>query len=89
MAITDDDVKTRGQKEKLEEISAPAQEESGNADAATGGEEPEKEEEKEPCPPPPKVPRDGTMVVTAKVIMTHPLNSGRKLAEVSNHLTHS
>ena len=51
MQVTDDDVKTRGQKEKLDEITAspPPEPDSGAATI------------------PPKVPRDGTMVVTAKV----------------------
>lgn len=61
MTVTDDDVKTRAQKEKLEEITSPSAEDS---------KEQEQEEEgtsnNEPSAPP-KVPRDGTMVVTAKV----------------------
>ena len=53
--MTDDDVKTRGQKEKLEEVTTPS------ADQKEG----EKEGETEANLP--KIPRDGTMVVTAKV----------------------
>ncbi len=68
MTITDDDVKTRGQKEKLDEISALAPEQNSTDGAADEEEEEEEEEEKEESgPPPPKIPRDGTMVVTAKV----------------------
>ncbi len=44
MKLTDDVAKTRAQKEKLEDITTPSQEDK-----------------------PPKIPRDGTMVVTAKV----------------------
>ena len=94
MTVTDDDVKTRGQKEKLEEINAPTEDqaaasaeaaeddkgeegkgEEGKTEEGTGEEEEKVEESKgegednEACPPPPKVPRDGTMVVTAKVSM--------------------
>ena len=57
MTITDDDVKTRAQKDKLEEISAPAPSNGDN-----GGDNGAKESS-----PPPKVPRDNTMEVTAKV----------------------
>jgi hypothetical protein len=71
MAITDDNVKTRGQKEKLEEISAPDQADgnSVSAEEATGEEKGEEENggESKGEEAPPKVPRDGTMVITAKV----------------------
>ena len=48
MKVTDDDVKTRGQKEKLDEITSTQEESS--------------DETKKP-----KMPREGTMAVTAKV----------------------
>ena len=52
MAVTDDAVKTRGQKELLEEITT-----SNNGES--------KEEETDAAKP--RIPRDGTMAVTAKV----------------------
>ena len=51
MAVTDDDVKTRGQKELLDQITT-----SNNGES--------KEEEDAGMP---RIPRDGTMAVTAKV----------------------
>lgn len=57
MTVTDDDVKTRGQKDKLEEITAPPPTEQKQEEGMASKK-----------PEPPKLPRDGTMVVTAKVI---------------------
>lgn len=87
--MTDDDVKTRGQKEKLEQITSepngegehapnddkPApngdhSEPNGDKPAPNGdNNEPngEKAPNGEEDAPKPKVPREGTMVVTAKV----------------------
>ena len=73
---TEDDVKTRGQKEKLDEISAPAPDAPAAAEEKEEEEEEEEEQKEEPeengdskaSAPPPKLPRDGTMVVTAKVL---------------------
>ncbi len=59
MAITNDDVKTRAQKEKLEEISAPPNGNKGETGEGTCNTEQDA--------PPPKMPRDNTMEVTAKV----------------------
>lgn len=78
MKITDDDVKTRGQKEKLEEITNPSNSEdppkSEEPSKSVGEEEPAKSEEEAPEseeadsePAPPKMTREGTMIVTAKV----------------------
>lgn len=57
MVITDDDVKTRGQKELLDQITtsnnADANGEDGDGDAASK----------------PKIAREGTMAVTAKVLI--------------------
>ena len=56
MSVTDDDAKTRGQKEKLEEI----QNEGGEGEGEGGEGEGEGED-------PPKVTRAGTIAVTAEV----------------------
>ena len=65
MTITDDDVKTRAQKEKLEEISADAPPNVDKGEVEGGADE---ENNSEQDAPPPKIPRDNTMEVTAKVL---------------------
>ena len=72
MKVTDDDVKTRGQKEKLEEITSPVQEQAeGTEDKESEDKLKEKEEggstEEPAATTPAKLQRDNTMVVTAKV----------------------
>ena len=65
MTVTDDDVKTRAQKEKLEEITAaPSSGDKEDSQKETSG-----ENNSEQDAAPPKVPRDNTMQVTAKVSM--------------------
>lgn len=51
---TDDDVKTRGQKERLEQITTPTTEEGANGDIESGDDKP-------------TLKKEGTMAVTAKV----------------------
>ena len=71
MTVTDDDVKTRGQKEKLEEITAPPTSTTTEEGKEGEGEAEKKEgEDSEPSAAPPKLPRDGTMVVTARESLT-------------------
>ena len=57
MAVTDDDVKTRGQKEKLEQITS-------TTDGSNGTEGNEEEEDK------PSLKKEGTMAVTARVCIS-------------------
>lgn len=64
MTVTDDDVKTRGQKEALDKITSASDSQEKEKKDGKEKDDDTKQENSEPAKP--KIPRDGTMVVTAK-----------------------
>ena len=68
MTVTDDDVKTRGQKEALDKITSASDSQEKEKKDGKEKDDDTKQENSEPAKP--KIPRDGTMVVTAKVFLT-------------------